>query len=166
MLFGKGSTGGIVNQVNKQPFLITQHELNYTLGTGKEDRLTGEFNDKTGEESALRINSMVQEADNYGATSSKRGIAPTYRFDQNSQITTRLRHGRYERDLWASAIRFGQTKGAATTINNLSPSTPITRSPKGRIGISDTTQFQNDYTGSFSALGKKHDLIAGVDYYQ
>ncbi|MEG2632854.1 MAG: TonB-dependent receptor plug domain-containing protein, partial [Comamonas sp.] len=35
MLFGKGSTGGVVNQVNKAPLLIDQHEISYTLGTGK-----------------------------------------------------------------------------------------------------------------------------------
>ncbi|MDO9203055.1 MAG: TonB-dependent receptor plug domain-containing protein, partial [Hydrogenophaga sp.] len=36
MLFGKGSTGGVVNQVSKQPFLMDQHEVNLTVGTGKE----------------------------------------------------------------------------------------------------------------------------------
>jgi catecholate siderophore receptor len=29
MLFGKGSTGGVVNQVNKQPFLMDQSEISY-----------------------------------------------------------------------------------------------------------------------------------------
>jgi catecholate siderophore receptor len=64
MLFGKGSTGGVVNQVSKQPFLMDQHEVNYTVGTGQEHRLTGDFNLKTGEDSALRINAMAQNADN------------------------------------------------------------------------------------------------------
>jgi catecholate siderophore receptor len=229
MLFGKGSTGGIINQVSKEPFLMDQHEATYTLGSGNEHRLTGDFNFKTGEESALRLNAMVHEADNYGAKVSKRGIAPTYRwgigtrdefsvglyhlevngrpnynhpwftqngvivttlpaknfyglnsdyqdtsatyatfshihrFDQDSQIKTRLRHGRYERDLLASVIRFGQTNGVATTINNLGPNTLITRSPKGRIGISETTQLQSDYNNTFDWMGKKHAVIAGVD---
>jgi len=34
MLFGRGSTGGIVNQVSKLPRLITEHEVNTTVGTG------------------------------------------------------------------------------------------------------------------------------------
>ena len=33
MLFGRGSTGGVVNQVSKQPRLITEHEVNATVGT-------------------------------------------------------------------------------------------------------------------------------------
>ena len=37
------------------------------------------------------------------------------------------------------------------------------RTGKGRRGTSDITQGQLEYTGSFDAWGKKHDLIAGVD---
>ena len=78
MLFGKGSTGGVVNQVNKYPLLIDQHEAAYTFGTGKTHRATGDFNFVTGENAAFRLNAMVQEADNYGAKQDKRGIAPTF----------------------------------------------------------------------------------------
>ncbi len=78
MLFGKGSTGGVVNQVNKYPLLIDQHEAGYTFGTGNYHRATGDFNFLTGENQAFRLNAMVQEADNHGARQDKRGIAPTY----------------------------------------------------------------------------------------
>ena len=78
MLFGKGSTGGVVNQVNKYPLLIDQHEAAYTFGTGKTHRATGDFNFVTGENAAFRLNAMLQEADNYGAKQDKRGIAPTF----------------------------------------------------------------------------------------
>ncbi len=78
MLFGKGSTGGVVNQVNKYPLLIDQHEAAYTFGTGNYHRTTGDFNFMTGENAALRLNAMVQEADNYGARQDKRGIAPMF----------------------------------------------------------------------------------------
>lgn len=228
MLFGKGSTGGVVNQVNKAPLLIDQHEVSATLGTGQQRRLTGDFNFKTGEDAAFRVNALLHNAENSGAAQQKRGIAPTYswgigtrdefsvglyyldvqgkplynhpwflengtikpslpagnyyglnsdylntsaqyatlghihRFDDHSELKTRLRHGRYERDLWASVIRFG----AGTTIDNLNNRTVITRTPKGRVGSSDLTQLQSDYTHSFSWLGQKHDLIAGADIYQ
>ena len=228
MLFGKGSTGGVVNQVNKAPLLIDQHEAAYTLGSGKEHRLTGDFNFKTGEDAAFRLNAMVHNADNHCAMQKKRGIAPTFswgvgtrdefsvglyyldiqgrplynhpwfqsngvivpslpaknyyglnsdylnssaqyatlshihRFDDNGELKTRLRHGRYERDLWASVIRFG----AGTTIDNVNSSTVVTRSPKGRVGVSNLTQLQSDYTNSFQWGGKKHDLIAGIDIYE
>ena len=170
MLFGKGSTGGVVNQVNKMPLLMDQQEISYTLGTGQENRLTGDFNFLTGENAALRLNALVHDEKNYGAKQRKLGIAPTYswgigtrdefsvglysldikgrplynhpwfindrklvpslparnyyglasdkldtsaqyvtlahthRFDNNGELKTRLRHGRYERGLLASAV--------------------------------------------------------------
>lgn len=229
MLFGKGSTGGVVNQVSKQPFLMDQHEVNLTVGSGEEVRLTGDFNLKTGEGAALRLNAMLHHADHDGARVNKKGFAPTYRWgigerhefslglyhletngrpiynhpwflvngqimptlpagsyyglasdylktqstyatfshkvrlDAQSEIKTTVRHGRYERDLWASVIRLGQTQGVPTTPANLNHSTVITRAPKGRVGISDLTQVQSDYSGQFDWLGRRHQLIAGVD---
>jgi catecholate siderophore receptor len=80
MLFGKGSTGGVVNQVSKQPFLVTRQDADLGFGTGREVRATGDFNVRTGEASALRVNVMAHDADNYGATKEKKGIAPTYRW--------------------------------------------------------------------------------------
>ena len=227
MLFGKGSTGGVVNQVNKMPLLMDQHEASYTLGTGQQHRLTGDFNFLTGENAAFRINALVHDEKNFGAKQRKLGIAPTYswgvgtrdefsvglyaldiqgrplydhpwfldgqrivpslparnyyglasdkldssaqyvtlahthRFDNNGELQTRLRHGRYERDLLASAVRFA----AGTTRDNLNGDTVVTRSAKGRLGISELTQLQSDYTNTFAWGGRKHAVIAGVDLY-
>lgn len=230
MLFGRGSTGGIVNQVNKQPFGMTEHEVSLTLGSGNDRRATGDFNWKTGEDSAFRVNAMVQRADNHGAKVAKEGIAPTFRWgigtaDEFSaglyylkydnvpnysspwfvvdgrivptlpaknyyglasdylrgeatvgtlthvhrfgtpgqELRTTLRQGRYERELWASVIRFGTTNGQATTLANLGPDTLVTRTPKGRVGISDITQLQSDFTGTFNWGGRRHELLAGID---
>ncbi len=231
MLFGKGSTGGVVNQVSKQPFLMNQHEAQVTLGSGGEKRVQGDFNWQTGQDSALRLNVMGQDADNWGARQRKWGVAPTFRwgigtrdefsvglyhldtrgrsnysspwfirdgqivptlparnfygfdsdklntqatyatlahmhrFDDGGQLKTQLRHGRYERDLWASVVRFGTTSGAPTTLDNWGPSTIITRAPKGRIGASDVTLLQSDYSNTVHWGGREHKLIAGVDLY-
>ena len=82
MLFGRGSTGGAVNQVSKVPRAITESEVSTTLGSYNYRRVTGDFNIHTGEDAALRINAMVTKADNNGAGSSidKKGIAGAYRF--------------------------------------------------------------------------------------
>ncbi len=82
MLFGRGSTGGAVNQVSKMPRLITQHEVTTTLGSHRYRRLTGDFNILTGQNAALRLNAMATKADNNGAGSSidKNGLAAAYRF--------------------------------------------------------------------------------------
>lgn len=81
MLFGRGSTGGAVNQVSKVPRLITEHEVATTVGNHGYKRLTGDFNIKTGDNAALRINAMSTSADNNGAGSSldKKGLAVAYR---------------------------------------------------------------------------------------
>ncbi len=80
MLFGKGSTGGVVNQVSKQPFLMTQHEATATVGSGNTKRVQGDFNWQTGPDAAFRLNVLGHDADNWGAKQRKLGIAPTYRW--------------------------------------------------------------------------------------
>ncbi len=82
MLFGRGSTGGAVNQVSKQPRAMDESEVSTALGSSNYARVTGDFNISTGEEAALRINAMATKADNNGAGSSlnKKGLAASYRF--------------------------------------------------------------------------------------
>ncbi|MDQ3059718.1 MAG: TonB-dependent siderophore receptor [Pseudomonadota bacterium] len=82
MLFGRGSTGGAVNQVNKAPRLIDEHQIDLTLGNHNHRRVVGDFNIKTGESAALRLNAMYTEADNDGAGSSldKKGFSAAYRW--------------------------------------------------------------------------------------
>ncbi len=84
MLFGRGSTGGVINQVSKQPRLITEHEVNATVGTKGYVRLQGDFNFKLEGDAALRINAMTTDGKgrgtNEGATTSRRGLALDYRY--------------------------------------------------------------------------------------
>ena len=81
MLFGRGSTGGAVNMVTKVPRLIDEHQVDVTVGSHGYKRAVGDFNIKTGENAALRLNAMATKADNNGTGSSldKKGIAATYR---------------------------------------------------------------------------------------
>jgi catecholate siderophore receptor len=82
MLFGRGSTGGAVNQVSKTPRLITEHQVDMTVGSHAYRRITGDFNIQTGESAALRLNAMVTKANNNGSGSSidKNGVAAAYRW--------------------------------------------------------------------------------------
>ena len=230
MLFGKGSTGGVVNQVSKQPFLMTQHEVDAMIGTGGEKRVTGDLNFQTGEDSALRLNLMGYDAENWGARQRKIGIAPTFRwgigtrdeftvgayyldvkgrpnyahpwiispsgeiiptlpaknyygltsdhlntsakyitlghthrFDNGGELKTRLRAGQYERDLLGSPIGFAQPR--PTAVSDITDSTVLTRSSKGRIGKSDVVMLQSDYSNTFELGGRKHQILTGVDVY-
>ncbi len=80
MLYGRGSTGGVINQASKQPFLATQHEVEATVGTDNYVRLTGDFNIKTADDAALRINVMKTDADSFrnGPETHRLGVAPTF----------------------------------------------------------------------------------------
>ncbi len=81
MLFGRGSTGGAVNQVNKTPRLIDEHQVDFSLGSHQYQRTVGDFNLQTSDDAALRMNVMYTKADNNGAGSSidKTGAALAYR---------------------------------------------------------------------------------------
>jgi catecholate siderophore receptor len=82
MLFGRGSTGGVVNQVSKLPFLADASEVSLTGGTGGFMRFTGDFTVKTGERSGLRVNAMLNTATGGGGTDrlDKQGLAPSFRW--------------------------------------------------------------------------------------
>jgi catecholate siderophore receptor len=80
MLFGRGSTGGAVNQVSKEPLLFTDNEVALTLGDGEFWRTTADLNVKTGDNAAFRVNAMINQADNWGVGIDKYGIAPTFRW--------------------------------------------------------------------------------------
>jgi catecholate siderophore receptor len=80
MLFGRGSTGGAVNQVSKLPTLYASNEVAVTLGNQGYLRGTADLNVKTGDNAAFRMNAMVNVGDNYGAKIDKHGIAPSLRW--------------------------------------------------------------------------------------
>lgn len=82
MLFGRGSTGGAVNQVTKQARAIDSNEITTTIGSHDYLRVNGDFNLHTGDNAGLRINAMHTTADNNGAGASidKSGIAANYRW--------------------------------------------------------------------------------------
>jgi len=88
MLFGRGSTGGAVNQVSKAPYLGSASEVNVTAGNHDYKRVTGDFNIQTAEDAALRITGMRTEANNNGAGSSidKYGLAASYRWGIGRQV--------------------------------------------------------------------------------
>jgi catecholate siderophore receptor len=82
MLFGRGSTGGVINQVSKQPLLHELDEISTTLGTDDRYRVTGDFNRPLSDTAAARVNVFAQ--DNHSTRdvmfSKDGGIAPSLRF--------------------------------------------------------------------------------------
>ena len=78
MLFGRGSTGGVVNQVTKKPMRVDQTDVVGSVGTRGFVRATVDHSRRTGEDSALRLNLMANRADNGGAEIRKVGFAPSF----------------------------------------------------------------------------------------
>lgn len=235
MLFGRGSTGGAVNQVSKQPRKMDDNEVSLTLGSHNYQRLTGDFNLQTSENAALRLNAMTTEADNNGAGSrlSKKGIAATYRFgigtadefslglyhlqndngmnygmpwirptasapvntttvndrldpsayygmasdynqgsaqhvsashlhrfQDDSELKTSIRQGRYTRDQRASTVRMP----TGSSLENFSNTSVLSRGTQLKIQDLDALYLQSDYSAKFKLLGVQHELLTGADY--
>jgi catecholate siderophore receptor len=87
LMFGRGSSGGAVNQVTKQAVLADQNQIDVTLASHSGLRLVGDLNKRIGEAAALRVGVMSTDADNDGAGSSldKRGIAGNLRWGIEEQ---------------------------------------------------------------------------------
>lgn len=92
MLFGRGSTGGVVNQVSKAPYLGSKLEGDLTLGTNDYQRVTADINQMTGDHSAVRLNLMdTHDGSDRGAAKSERwGIAPSVAFGLGEPTTVVL----------------------------------------------------------------------------
>jgi catecholate siderophore receptor len=79
LMFGRGSTGGLIHQTSKTPLLGSRSEAALTLGSYSQKRLTGDVNVRTGESSALRLNVLAEDSGNYRypQDTSKLGVAPS-----------------------------------------------------------------------------------------
>ncbi|MEC5387579.1 TonB-dependent siderophore receptor [Uliginosibacterium sp. H3] len=82
MLFGHGSSGGVINQVSKTPYLADENEASLSLGDWGYYRGTLDLNKVTGETSAFRLNTMYTNDSGLpqGADSKRFGIAPSFRW--------------------------------------------------------------------------------------
>jgi catecholate siderophore receptor len=61
VLFGRGSTGGVINQVTKAPTLTPGYSVTGSVGTGQFYRTSIDANTPLGETAALRMNAMFTD---------------------------------------------------------------------------------------------------------
>jgi len=92
MLFGRGSTGGVINQVSKVPTLQPLNEASVTAGTQPSLRLTADLNQPLSETSALRVAVMGQDVNSTRDVMQYQdfGIAPSLRFGINTPTEVTL----------------------------------------------------------------------------
>ena len=96
-LFGRGSTGGVVNQVSKTPRLNSENSASFTAGTNDELRATADVNAPLSEDAAIRVNLMGQRSGVEGrpyVTTRRYGVAPSLAvgIDKPTTFTLSLLH--------------------------------------------------------------------------
>jgi catecholate siderophore receptor len=80
-MFGRGSTGGIINQVSKSPKLTPFYEVSGTIGNGLQGRVSVDANQPIGGSGALRLNLMGFKGDTPGrdyVEQQRLGAAPSF----------------------------------------------------------------------------------------
>ena len=80
LLFGRGSTGGVINMVTKAPTLERFNSAEISLGNGPFYRGTADLNLPVGLTTAVRLNVMGQDSDTVGrdlAEQRRWGVAPS-----------------------------------------------------------------------------------------
>ncbi len=82
MLFGRGSTGGVINQVSKVPRIYQTSEASLTLGSDDYKRATLDLNRALSDTTALRLNVLAHDQGSFRdeVTQKRFAIAPSIRF--------------------------------------------------------------------------------------
>jgi catecholate siderophore receptor len=94
-LFGRGSTGGVINQVSKMPELYPIENGIITVGTNNEFRGTADVNYQFGDNAAFRLNAMGETSDIAGrpfAENRRWGVAPSIAFGIDTPTTFTLNY--------------------------------------------------------------------------
>ncbi len=94
-LFGRGSTGGAVQQNSKQAFLGTKNEGTLMLGTNETTRGTADVNAKIGKNSAFRLNVMANRnkvAQRDEVLNRRVGFAPSLAFGLGTDTRLNISH--------------------------------------------------------------------------
>lgn len=94
-IFGRGSTGGVINQVSKQPIREQRRAASFNGGSDSTARVTLDLNQplgNLGRGAAFRVNALAHRsgvADRDGAESHRYGLAPaiTLGLDSPTQLT-------------------------------------------------------------------------------
>jgi catecholate siderophore receptor len=94
-LFGRGSTGGVINQVSKTPRLSPFDTVSATLGSDNEKRVTADLNQPIGNNMAFRLNVMgigthVEDRDQ--VKNDRWGVAPSFAIGLGQKTTLVLNY--------------------------------------------------------------------------
>ncbi|MCB6183713.1 TonB-dependent siderophore receptor [Leeia sp. TBRC 13508] len=100
MLFGRGSTGGVINQESKTPKLLDEYKTSVTIGDNNYKRVTADINKQLGETTALRFNAMKTDTDSFAneVSNSREGWAGSIGFGIGTPDEVNVSHYHLETD--------------------------------------------------------------------
>lgn len=100
MIYGRGSTGGIINQVSKTPFRGDLNQFTASIGTENLYRGEADFNRSLSENAALRVNVMGQKSGSTreGAEMNRWGVAPSMTIGLGEPTEATLSYMHYQED--------------------------------------------------------------------
>ena len=159
MLFGRGSTGGAVNQVNKEPRLIDENQADLTLGSHDYKRVGADLNRKTGENAAVRLNLMKTEADSNGAGSSidKWGAAGAFRWGIGTRDEFQLGFYHLENN---NGINYGMPWIRPSSTSDASDTTLLPLDPDTYYG---SASDYNDGSASYYSASHVHRFSSDTE---
>ncbi|CAM2138529.1 catecholate siderophore receptor [Paraburkholderia tropica] len=162
MLFGRGSTGGVINQVSKQAGLKPITEVSTTVGTSDRYRATVDVDRPLGDHAAFRLNAFGQSL---GSTRDQMknkdyGFAPTLRFGIGTPtevtLSALIQHNYDQPDYGVQSINghpFSPSKGTYygltddRTIQDVQTvSARVDHKFNDQFKISNQTQFSHSLT--------------------
>ena len=80
LLFGRGGSGGVINQTSKTADLLPRKEVELRVGSFQQKRVTGDVNVRVNDDSSLRLIALKEESGSfrYPQDVEKTGFAPSY----------------------------------------------------------------------------------------
>ena len=100
VLYGRGSTGGIVNRVSKKPQKGLESSVSAQVGSFDSRRLAADLNGEAGEQVQVRLNLAQEDKDSFrnGVTSKRTLLAPSVNWEISDKLNWLLQYERNEHD--------------------------------------------------------------------
>ncbi|WP_429065770.1 TonB-dependent receptor [Aeromonas bestiarum] len=100
VLYGRGSTGGIVNRVSKKPQKGQESSVSALVGSFDNRRLAADLNGEAGERVQVRLNLAQEDKDSFrdGVTSKRTLLAPSVNWEINDRLNWLVQYERNEHD--------------------------------------------------------------------
>lgn len=100
VLYGRGSTGGIINRVSKKPQKGQESSVSAQVGSFDNRRLAADLNGEASERVQLRLNLAQEDKDSFrnGVTSKRTLLAPSVNWEISDRLNWLVQYERNEHD--------------------------------------------------------------------